>query len=103
MTATCLIPSPSSAGVRTPPAGPGNLRQIQNTQLQLARVTGCATIPAGQNPYFDNLRLKNMHFEDYESIFQTILAMEPVFDAILVENHRNLVPKVFPCFLQSKP
>ena len=26
-----------------------------------------------------------MHFEDHESIFQTILALEPVFNAILVE------------------
>ena len=44
-----------------------------------------------------------MHFEGHESIFQTILVLEPVFYAILVENHRNLVPIVFPCFFQSKP
>ena len=36
-----------------------------------------------------------MHLEDHESIFQTILVFEPVFNAILVENHRNLVPIVF--------
>ena len=42
-----------------------------------------------------------MHFEDHESIFQTILVMEQVFNAILVENHRDLVPIVFPCFLLS--
>ena len=44
-----------------------------------------------------------MHFEDHESIFQAILVLEPVFNAILVENHRNLLHIVFPCFLQSKP
>ena len=42
-----------------------------------------------------------MHFEDHKSTFQTILVLEPVFNAILVENHRNLVPIVFPCFCKQ--
>ena len=39
-----------------------------------------------------------MHFENHESILHTILVLKPVFNEILVENHRNLVPIFFPVF-----